>query len=156
MTAWVAESVLQTMRNEAHRRFPVESGGVLIGYWAKQQVIIVAATAPGPDAHHTSARYVPDQAHDEQQVAQAYNASRRRYIYLGDWHTHPNQDPYLSEDDCRTLAHIAAHGPARATVPIMIVLGGGPSDWYAKVWRYRHGRSRPMRLRLYEKAGEPW
>lgn len=136
--AWVPTTVTHVMREEAMRTFPLESGGVLLGYWADefQEVVITHATGPGSNAVHRRHSFVPDHEFQEAEVARIYQESGRISGYLGDWHSHPLGDVNLSRRDRRTLRRIAGHEEARAPVPVMAVVAGSEHTWLLAVWRY--------------------
>ena len=115
------------MLEEAARRFPHETGGILLGYTeaASRQVVVRVSVGPGPRAIHRRTGFVPDHEYHERETARIYRASGRIWTYLGDWHTHPRGALSLSRADRRTLARIARSAEARAERPIMIVLAGG-------------------------------
>jgi integrative and conjugative element protein (TIGR02256 family) len=140
--AWIPEAVLGHMEMEAGRRFPSETGGILMGYWAEgrdHEVVITSASGPCPAARHGTSGYIPDSAFDREWVARTYLESGRTHTYLGDWHVHPHGSPGLSSRDRRTLGRIARDGAARSPTPIMGVVAGGPS-WELAIWRYRSRR----------------
>lgn len=125
----------------ANEKYPLETGGVLIGYTGGiggADVVIVAITGPGPNAHHTETSFEPDHVHQTQEIARIYRASKGVNTYLGDWHSHPNSAADLSKRDKKTLKHIAGHGPARMARPIMAILGDD-LPWTLKVWRLSPG-----------------
>lgn len=127
---------------EAERAFPLETGGVMIGYWAesREEVVICQVTGPGPLAVHSEHSFAPDGDYQESEIARAYEESGRVHSYLGDWHTHPREGVYLSPKDVDTLRKISGFSEARAPVPIMAVLGGGEPDWFLGAWCYVRGR----------------
>lgn len=118
--------------------FPFETGGVLVGYLAQNDVVVSKVVGPGPDAVHDLCKFIPDYSFHENQIAKLYSESGRRYIYLGDWHTHPRQQfPEMSQKDISTLKRIARHKPARITSPIMLIMSGDPNAWSLVTWRYQ-------------------
>jgi integrative and conjugative element protein (TIGR02256 family) len=129
--------VLKQMKALANEKFPLETGGVLIGYTGGthgEQVVIVAITGPGPSAQHTKITFEPDHDYQTAQIADVYRTSKGASTYLGDWHSHPNSAAYLSRRDKKTLRHIGSHRPARLDRPVMVILGEG-SPWTLKAWR---------------------
>jgi integrative and conjugative element protein (TIGR02256 family) len=153
-SAWISTSVLQQIADDAHRWFPSETGGTLLGYWARPtEVVITTCTTAGPLARHTGTLYVPDPDHDEQAIAAYYHASGRLHTYLGDWHTHPRHAAYLSAKDTHTLHQIALEPEARTRTPLMLIAGGGPTEWRPNIWCYRRflGRKRipPMIIKAF-------
>lgn len=151
---WIPDDVTAVMRTEASRMAPLETGGVLLGYRAVdhsglhvlEHVVVLGASGPGPRARHTRMTFVPDPAHDEAMIARAYHQSGGRVTYLGDWHTHPMGGGNLSPQDVRTLQRIAAHKPARAPVPLMVVLAA-PDMWNVHAWSGEQ-RARWLRTRF--------
>lgn len=147
------------MLAEAERMSPLETGGVLVGYWTKpcDEAVVTHVTGPGPRAVHARHGFLPDDEFQEGEIARAYRESGRLHTYLGDWHTHPGADAYLSGRDKRTLRKVAVYPGARASIPLMAVFGGGP-EWTLKVWRYEPARFecfglrvkiRPLQIQVY-------
>ncbi len=139
-TAWVHQRVSERLVNEAERVFPFETGGVLMGYWAKEytEVVITHAIGPGADAQHSPNGFVPDYTFQETEIERVYCESDRLSTYLGDWHTHPLASCHPSFKDKRTLHRIAMFSDARCPVPLMLILGGGKDrDWFLQIWKYR-------------------
>lgn len=155
-TLWLARNASARMLEEAARRHPHETGGVLLGYGVGGgEVVVTAVVGPGPNALHERHRFVPDHAYHESEVARLYKESGRRWTYVGDWHSHPDAEAYLSATDTETLERIAEAKAARVAQPVMVILGqraslshGGddqhrlvPQDWYVGAWRYLARRS---------------
>lgn len=146
---WVPTEVLTVMGREADRAGRDETGGVLLGYWARPatagvqtgDVVITMALGPGPLAEHRRFSFTPDHGYHEREIAAAYAASGRRWTYLGDWHTHPNGPGELSRQDEATMARIALAPEARAPHPIMLILAGG-APWITHAWCARTGARR--------------
>jgi integrative and conjugative element protein (TIGR02256 family) len=150
--AWISTSALDVLITAAEYQYPNETGGLLIGYWTANDVVITACTTPGSQARHTRTQYFPDPDHDQEQIARHYHTTGRRHTYLGDWHTHPDAAPYLSRTDVRTLANIAETPSARAARPVMGILSGRPGAWVIVVWRYDPQGPAPVELISYEIA----
>ena len=125
------------MLSEARTRYPLETGGVLMGYWSLgyTALVITASTGPGPKAIHKKTEFIPDSDFHEAEISRFYIQSGRIHTYLGDWHTHPDGICHLSSKDRATLKRISRYKAARAPVPIMGILAGS-SDWQLGVWCY--------------------
>jgi integrative and conjugative element protein (TIGR02256 family) len=138
---WLSATTVEIIINESNWRFPKETGGVLIGYWADQDktAVVTHVTGPGPNAIHEPYSFTPDDEYQVSEIAKHYNDSGRLRTYLGDWHTHPVQNAYLSKTDRQTLRKIALHKAARCPRPLMAVIGNGP-NWDIKFWRYKQTR----------------
>ena len=136
-TAWIERSVIRFMSYEACSAKELETGGILMGYWAASNtdVVVTHVTGPGPLAIHREDGFVPDHRFHEQEAARIYETSNRCHTYLGDWHTHPQSNTMLSKRDKGTLKKISKNIEARAHCPIMVVIGGYPEMRLA-VWAY--------------------
>ena len=140
-TLWINSSTLRKLQILAERDFPVETGGVLVGYFADNgEVVVKDVVGPGPNAKHRRFSFVPDHAWQCQRLDEIYQSSAGIAVYLGDWHTHPDGCPKMSWADKRTLHRIASYSQARTSVPIMVIGGGGPHDWKWNCFQYQSSR----------------
>lgn len=133
---WLSDSALSFMTLEAGTKAPLETGGVLLGYWVTpQEVVITRCIGPGPNAVRRRASYHPDYDYQEAEIEHAFRVSDGADSYLGDWHTHPGaKTAHLSWKDKRTIRRIAEAPEAQAPTPLMLVLCGDDADWTPYAW----------------------
>lgn len=133
--AWISAKALDLMEREAERAYPAETGGILIGYWSVdgREAVVVDAIGPGQGALEGIDGFVPDHDYHEWAVADRYRKSSGIHTYLGDWHSHPDSDAYLSRTDLKTLRRIGCQAEARAPRPLMAILAED-SPWRLAVW----------------------
>ena len=137
--AVVLNSVVARILEEAKRKYPLETGGILMGYWSSYtECFITEMIGPGPMARHGRAKFEPDYGFQEKEVASVYELSGRCYAYLGDWHTHPDGGDKLSVKDRATLEQIANSHAARCANPLML-LAAGKSEWHLRLWQWGGG-----------------
>lgn len=137
LVAWVMTAALLDVCHEAEDKFPLETGGVLLGRWdTPHQLTVTHAIGPGARARHEASLFEPDYDHHEQEISRIYNESKGATTYLGDWHTHPDGSPRLSRKDRHLIAQMAEHKESRLAQPLMAVLGGHP-EWTLLIWVYR-------------------
>ncbi len=153
--AWLAIDLVDAMNHDAGEHDPDETGGILLGYWADVgTAVITALVGAGPGARRWATGFVPDATYQEEQLADAYEASGRRLEYLGDWHSHPGARPVPSWQDRRTLRRIASEPGARCPQPLMLILGRrNPRSlrvWIGRAW-WRWMRALPCDVRLFER-----
>lgn len=130
MTVWLSSAALDSMIREANYRYPLETGGVLAGYFSDcGQAVICHSIGPGPQAKHKRHRFAPDHEWQCKHIDELYARSNGNLVYVGDWHTHPNSVGKMSLLDRRTLSAIAAHPDARLKEPLMLIGGGHPQSW---------------------------
>lgn len=159
ITLWLSEAALDAIRTESQDKYPLETGGVLLGYETPRgaDIVITNIIGPGPRAQHSRIAYVPDHAYQEDKIASAYRASGRTTTYLGDWHSHPDGPLRLSRTDRRTMRTIAAHENARARQPLMMIATVGDDGscdlaiwrWLPQVFRWCGRATRVERVRVF-------
>jgi len=129
------------MAAEANRRYPLETGGVLVGYVADNaESVILYVFGPGPNASHRRRRFLPDHEWQCKQINRLFEDSDGTYVYLGDWHTHPDATGRMSWLDHLTLRAIAKHPEARLVSPLMLIGGGAPNAWNWLCHQYKSDR----------------
>jgi integrative and conjugative element protein (TIGR02256 family) len=138
---WINEMAFRDMVEEANRAYPRETGGVLVGYFAASGESVVFATiGPGPNAIHLENRFLPDHIWQCEQLDDLFQKSSGTWVYLGDWHTHPDSSPKLSCLDRQTLRSIAKHKQAENLRPLMLIGGYSLPDWDWVGYQYRDNR----------------
>lgn len=139
----VDEAALKSMVAEVARWHPKETGGLLVGYWAKPfgVAVITGVVGPGPGAEHSEADFRPDTDWQAGQIAETYRKSGRTETYMGDWHNHPNTSLRPSKLDRQAANEIAKFEPARVPVPLMLLLKSTDEgvEGYA-AYHYFYGR----------------
>lgn len=104
ISAVLPESSLEVIREEMAnpRSRGVETGGVLLGKnTAPDQVVILSATGPGPDANHFSAQFAPDVDHAQarlDELRQGWDV-----FWIGTWHKHPGHLNRPSQGDINQM-----------------------------------------------------
>lgn len=136
VTAWMPSTIWAMLTAEAADRYPLETGGVLIGYWADPRTVVITdSVGSGPASVHGSYSYEHDHVWEASQIAVHYERSARTQIYIGDWHTHPNaRSGALSSTDRRSLRRVLGAREARMSSALMLVLFGDPKQWSADIW----------------------
>lgn len=124
------------IERDADMAYPLETGGVLVGYVAASgEPVAHAVIGAGPKARHAPARFEPDHLWQCEQLDALFTGSSGQWVYLGDWHTHPDGQPKMSRLDRRTLRRIATHSEAGITRPLMLIVAGSSGAWMPAVYR---------------------
>lgn len=138
MALWLEARVEREMISEATAGFPLETGGVLLGYRHTGDVVVLEAVGPGPQSEHSRTGFSPDPEFQEQEIIRRFHETEGRIVYVGDWHSHPAGGSTLSRLDRSTLKRIATFAPAFNPTPLMTILYGPP--WKLAAWQYQSGR----------------
>jgi integrative and conjugative element protein (TIGR02256 family) len=115
---------------EAMEKWPLETGGMLLGYRGEHggEVVITGATGPGPKARHRRYTFTPDGRWQQRELAKAYTSSGRVTTYVGDWHSHPESQPVPSVRDVKTALKVSRRKSARTPHPTTFIVGTGDED----------------------------
>jgi integrative and conjugative element protein (TIGR02256 family) len=136
VTVWMSFSLLEALIDEADHRYPLETGGALVGYWSNAATAVVTQfVGPGPASDHRRYSYQHDHVWEASQIARYYHQSGRSQVYVGDWHTHPDASSGdLSGTDRHAIRRVIKSREARAAHPMMMVLFGSPNKWTPAMW----------------------
>lgn len=127
---WIAKQTYLKMCALGEETFPLETGGMLLGYEADNgEAVVTAVIGPGPRARHRRYRFSPDAEYQQSELTAHYVRTDGRETYLGDWHTHPGGSTVLSFLDKKTLTRIASTPSSGTAKPVMAILGGGSRTW---------------------------
>lgn len=134
---WLPKPAYLQMCALGDQSFPLETGGVLLGYIAdNRDVVVTAIIGPGPKAIHRRYGFIPDAEYQQAELSAHHLITNGRETYLGDWHTHPRGGTALSPVDKRTLTRIACTSSSRIAEPIMAILGDGEERWDVSAVRF--------------------
>lgn len=122
MECWISREALNGMVSEGGRVFPLETGGLLMGYWGDGSPVVVTAIGPGPKATHERLNFEPDYVWHTLEVGRLYKENDK-LSYLGDWHTHPCGPSFPSEMDTGVLHMLKNNQDAQTPKPLMLILG---------------------------------
>ncbi len=122
--------VLAEMRRLARKALPDETGGTLVGHYSGDRLIAHVEVALGVKrrgrATPTSFYRPPDSV--DPQLEDMFKVSEGESYYLGEWHSHPGGLAKLSEIDKRTMTDLAGAASVATDTPIIILIGGDPSE----------------------------
>lgn len=159
---WIKETVRQELLKQQSGFFPLETGGILMGYailtGSESHWVVKSATGPGSRAKHTRYRFSPDDNYHISEAKRHYHQTDGSEYYLGDWHTHPNGSCCTSVLDRITLHRNARRAHHLQMQSLMLIIGGqvnGPK-FGAYVEKSSLGlfksllRTKPVELRFFE------
>lgn len=127
-TLWIQESVRADLLRYRTAVFPLETGGILLGYATEdndtRHWVVTEAIGPGDLAKHGQCRFTPDDDHHISEAKSHYRETGGHEYYLGDWHTHPNGSCRPSVLDRVTLYRNARRADHLGFFSLMLIIGG--------------------------------
>ena len=116
--------VEELLRAHAWAAHPIETGGLLLGWW-DLGVPVIAYALEVKDPRATRRRWTRDEARARVALAQARRHGHKHVGYVGDWHSHPvNLGP--SGSDLRELRRVSRQYDQPTT--LAVVRHGGVVD----------------------------
>ncbi len=107
---------------------PKETGGVLVGYYTDTQdcAVVTGVSAAPPDSRSGKNFFVRGTAGLQRWLDRLWRSERR--FYLGDWHSHPDEEPLPSPMDRAQLETIANDESRKCPEPVLLIVGGSASN----------------------------
>lgn len=119
------EAMLELCRRSA----PLETGGLLIGYYSDwgDRVVVTQIIGPPRDSQHFRFLFVRGISGLTRRLSRLWKTGA---YYVGEWHFHPFGPSDPSETDRRQIRAFARDRQLRCPHPVMVVVGGDPGvDW---------------------------
>ncbi|UWS28927.1 CBASS system CD-NTase/cGAS isopeptidase Cap3 [Erwinia pyrifoliae] len=96
-----------------------EAGGVLIGERRGQHIVITNISEPGPGDIRSRNQVERKGDHHQQKVDELFHQSDGFLVYLGEWHTHPEDFPQPSRTDIKSWMS----GLKAMETKVMLIMG---------------------------------
>ncbi|AOO82278.1 Mov34/MPN/PAD-1 family protein [Bosea vaviloviae] len=132
----LSQSAIQTFH--AHRQMHFwhrEAGGQLFGISKPGHWVILDATGPRTEDRRSRFAFWPSRAAEQREI-EAYH--ERGLEYLGDWHTHPENEPTPSSKDIDTIRDIVRESQHHLPGFLLCIIGR--AELSAGMWLSFHDR----------------
>lgn len=115
-----------------------EAGGIMLGRLILDcsDVIVDDATKPHPDDKRSRLFFWRSNKNAQQRVVDAWNGSSGTQIYLGEWHTHPEDVPKPSCVDIQNWNRILGRSRFEQGFLLFVIIGRRET----RVWEAGKGR----------------
>jgi len=125
-TVAVRASVVAGIRSARASAGGLETGGILVGGWDRQQrkAWVVALLDPPPDSEHSPTGFVRGLVGVHRTLEHIETTTAVNLTYVGEWHTHPRGHSSSPSEDDRLLMRWIGDAVAYSDVPPVMVIGG--------------------------------
>ncbi len=115
--------LIDSFRQHSYRSS--ESGGVLLGriLVPNAHVIVERVTSPNPADKRSRFRFFRAQHPTQMAINRAWVGSDGTQNYLGEWHTHPEDDPSPSETDLRNWDKLTRYAKFEQDALFFVIVG---------------------------------
>lgn len=100
-----------------------EAGGILLGKVYNDLIIINQITEPSKEDKAGRFYFIRNVKRAQNIVNRAWKESHGEKIYLGEWHTHPEDIPTPSKDDKLLLKNMLDHSRMEINALFMMIMG---------------------------------
>ncbi|MEK3954516.1 ribosomal-processing cysteine protease Prp [Psychrobacillus sp. FSL K6-1464] len=100
-----------------------ESGGVLLGKVYKDLIIVDRISEPSKEDKSGRYYFVRNVRKAQKIIEIAWEESNGERIYLGEWHTHPEDTPTPSNDDRKLLSNMLKDSHMEIDFLFMVIIG---------------------------------
>lgn len=125
---YALRSVERTVAEQSEAKVGLETGGVLVGFMDRMlnAIVITGASGPGPKAHHGRTTFNRDREFCQAFIDRHAGDTDGRIDFVGEWHKHPEPDPWPSSVDQRTYRHLAVDPDSHIDRPVILITGTVP------------------------------
>lgn len=118
----IADKVMQQIQSFATSDLSSkEAGGIFLGYYRGPHVEVIDCTVPLPKDKRSMFGFLRrDPGHSATAIA-AWKASGRKTAFVGEWHTHPEDNPTPSQVDRNTWLDLMM---SRKSDPLIFLIAG--------------------------------
>lgn len=133
----LTDEVLEKFKKYRQTRNRMEAGGILLGQVFDTKIVIDEITEPSLLDKAGRFFFVRNVKMAQKTVNTVWSKSNGKSIYLGEWHTHSETNPFPSYDDRKLIADMLIHSKMEINFLFMIIVGLGENDLYVG---YQKGR----------------
>ena len=106
--------------------------GVLTGSQIDERTFRVSKVSPPCVARNSRSGCERDAVKANTFIKKDYEASEHTRVYIGEWHTHPEQNPHPSQTDYASI--IKSFASAQLSVPLLIMIIVGTEHIFFNVY----------------------
>lgn len=124
---------------------PKETGGLLIGHYTTSLDCAIVTKISGPPDDSEAGRTWFKRG-TKGLTAMLSKYWKKGDYYLGEWHVHPGGSPIPSDIDRSQMNRIIQTKNFECEEPVLILVGGTPTDYKLRILVYRAGANRGIEL----------
>ena len=133
---WLSDKHIKYIQEIADRYYPLETGGIILGYVAdNKDYVVTHLIGPGDNSKHFKYSFIPDHVFHQECIDKIFTETNGESDYLGDWHTHPVGNCNMSLRDKFTLRKIS-NSNINIKPPLMMIFSK-KNTWVGSVWTFK-------------------
>ncbi len=134
----ICASTYDKIISECEKYMSLETGGILIGNYSKDNIIAYIKDSYSPnDSKHFKSRFFRGTAGINKILDKKW---REGEYYLGEWHYHPNSSSDSSRIDDTQMITFSNNKKLNCPQPILLIIGGNLSNWSLNAYIYKDNK----------------
>lgn len=131
-TLWIGSPALQHMnRHLQSTPWATEAGGQLFGTINAEQVCVTEVSGPYAGDERSRYRYRSNPAAAQRAIEERH---KRGLLYLGEWHTHPEDSPSASSLDDDAMRRLISSSQLNSDALLLMIVGRARGAAGLAVW----------------------
>lgn len=129
---YVDEALLEKLRHLRTARLPVETGGVLLGFFdmPRKRIYVADALPAPPDSAEEIDGYVRGVSGLQARLAEIEEITAGNLGYVGEWHSHPDGcKTSMSSEDLELLIWLSRRLAVGGRPSLMLIVGEQTHSW---------------------------
>ncbi|MBD3216411.1 MAG: hypothetical protein GF311_27610 [Candidatus Lokiarchaeota archaeon] len=141
----IDENALSLIQSECDSAFPNETGGILIGRFDSNSILIQYATDSGPMAKRSPGGFRRDGDYSQAILDRIFQESLGEFDYIGEWHSHPAMVGPSSRDR-KAMRWIARNRKYDMSFPVLGISAWNPgTGWKLFLYQFAGRRLRSLK-----------
>ena len=120
--------------------YPNEFGGLLIGHYANDQKTVVILNTVLPTKYESTKWSFERGVEGLTEALEEYYAQIPSLIYVGEWHTHPDNPAIPSATDVQALQEISGSAAVNIQHPVLLIIRIDKAGYELGFFVRFHGR----------------
>lgn len=128
----IKDALLEKMNSLSKDHFPNEYGGLLVGFYTNNNQNLVITDILLPKTFTASPVFFEREIGDMKVKLEEYFMSDPSKYYVGEWHSHPNGEPFPSIRDKKAMKQICKSKNVCINKPILCIIGYSEHKYQVK------------------------
>ncbi len=114
--------LLDRIAAQGASKYPNEFGGLLVGRYIDNERIVLIEDILLPKRYASSRYFFERGSEGLRQALELYYYAEPRLIYVGEWHTHPDNPAQPSARDIKSMQELASDKNVLINNPVLMIL----------------------------------
>ena len=125
----MSDTLIDQLLKLGRKHYPMEFGGLLIGRYVDTNKMVIIEDTVLPKKYKSSKYSFERGVAGLRKVLKVFFTKSPSLIYVGEWHTHPDNPAIPSITDINALKQIANHNEVFIDNPILLIIRIGKKDY---------------------------